>query len=158
MQGAALALRLVSRAFKDGEMIPSHYTADGEDVSPPLDWSNVPEGTMCFAILCDDPDAPGGSFCHWVIYNIPANTVNFPEAFPSFNSLPNGTKQGVNDFGGIGYRGPAPPSGVHRYCFKLYALSAVLDLEPGAKKAQLENKMQRRILGEAQLMGKYQRK
>jgi Raf kinase inhibitor-like YbhB/YbcL family protein len=83
--------------------------------------------------------------------------VNFPEAFPTFNSLPNGTKQGVNDFGSIGYRGPAPPSGTHRYFFKLYALSAVLDLGPGAKKAQLENKIQRRILGKTQLMGKYQR-
>ena len=152
-----MALRLNSRAFKDGEMIPAHYTADGEDVSPPLDWSGVPETAKSFALICVDPDAPGGSFCHWVIYNIPPNAVNFPEAFPSLNSLPNGTKQGTNDFGGIGYRGPAPPSGIHRYTFKFYALSAVLELEAGAKKAQLENKMQRRILGEAQLMGKYQR-
>jgi Raf kinase inhibitor-like YbhB/YbcL family protein len=153
-----MALQLTSRAFKEGEMIPAHYTADGEDVSPPLAWSNVPAEAKSFAILCDDPDAPGGSFCHWIIYNIPPGMVQFPEAFPSFNSLPNGTKQGTNDFGSIGYRGPAPPSGVHRYYFKLYALSAVLDLEPGAKKAQLESRIQRRIVGEAQLMGKYQRK
>ncbi len=153
-----MAFRIISRAFKDGEMIPAHYSADGEDVSPPLDWSNAPEGTKSFAIICDDPDAPSGSFCHWVIYNIPFNTVNFPEAFPSFNSLPNGTKQGINDTGSVGYRGPAPPGGqMHRYCFKLYALSAVLALEPGATKAQLEKMMQRRIVGEAQLMGKYER-
>ena len=152
-----MALQLISRAFKEGGMIPAHYTADGEDVSPPLDWSYIPDGTKSFAILCDDPDAPGGSFCHWVIYNIPPNTVHFPEAFPTFNSLPNGTKQGTNDFGSIGYRGPAPPSGVHRYTFKLYALSAVLDLEPGAKKAQLEKMVLRRIVGESQLTGKYQR-
>lgn len=152
-----MAFRLTSRAFKDGDMIPAHYTADGEDVSPPLDWFDVPEGTKSLTLICDDPDAPGGGFCHWVIYNIPIQTVNFPEAFPSLNSLPNGTKQGVNDFGGIGYRGPAPPSGTHRYFFKLYALSTVLDLEAGAKKAQLEKMIPRRILGEAQLMGKYQR-
>jgi hypothetical protein len=157
VQEEDMALQLTSRAFKEGGMIPAHYTADGEDVSPPLDWSNVPEGTKSFAIICDDPDAPGGSFCHWVIYNIPFNTVHFPEAFPTFNSLPNGTKQGINDFGSVGYRGPAPPGGTHHYFLKLYALSAVLDLEPGAKKAQLENRIQRRILGEAQLMGKYQR-
>ncbi len=152
-----MPLLLTSRAFKDGEMIPSHYTSDGDDVTPPLAWTNVPEGTKCFALICEDPDAASGSFCHWVIYNIPSNITNFPEAFPSLNSLPNGTKQGATDFGGIGYRGPAPPSGIHRYYFKLYALSSLLDLEPGATKDQLEKKMQRRILGEAQLMGKYGR-
>lgn len=153
-----MAFRITSRAFKEGEMIPIHNTCDGEDISPPLDWAEAPPGTKSFAIICDDPDAPDGSFCHWVIYNIPPNMVNFTEAFPTFNSLPNGIKQGTNDFGTIGYRGPAPPSGVHRYYFKLYALSAVLDLEAGATKVQLEKMIQRRIVGEAQLMGKYQRK
>lgn len=152
-----MPFQLTSRAFKEGGIIPSHYTADGDDVSPPLEWSIVPGGTKCFAIICDDPDAPGGSFCHWLVYNIPANAVNFPEAFPSLGSLPNGTKQGVNDFGTLGYRGPAPPSGTHRYLFKLYALMSVLDLEAGATRAELEKVLQRRILGEAQLMGKYQR-
>jgi Raf kinase inhibitor-like YbhB/YbcL family protein len=158
VQGEFVPLQLTSRAFKEGGLIPVHHTGDAEDVSPPLDWSGVPEGTKSFAIVCDDPDAPGGSFCHWVIFNIPPGTSNFPEAFPTFKSLPNGTAQGTNDFGSIGYRGPAPPSGIHRYFFKLYALSAVLDLEPGAKKAQLESRIQRRIVGEAQLMGKYERK
>jgi len=152
-----MAFQLTSRAFKDGEMIPSHYTADGEDVSPPLEWKDAPEGTKVFALICDDPDAPGGSFTHWVIFNIPTSVTQFPEAFPSLKSLPNGTKQGLNDFGSIGYQGPAPPSGTHRYCFKMYALSAVLDLEEGAKKATLERMVQRRTLAQAQLMGKYQR-
>lgn len=153
-----MGFQLTSRAFKDGEMIPSHYTADGEDVSPPLEWKDAPEGTKTFALVCDDPDAPGGTFVHWVIFNIPANMTQFPEAFPSLKSLPNGTKQGLNDFGGIGYQGPAPPGGTHRYFFKMYALSAVLDLEEGAKKATLERMVQRRTLAEAKLMGKYQRK
>jgi Raf kinase inhibitor-like YbhB/YbcL family protein len=138
-------------------MIPAHYTADGDDVTPPLDWHDAPEGTKTFALICDDPDAPGGTFVHWVVYNIPSNVTVFPEAFPSLKSLPNGTKQGTTDFGGVGYRGPAPPSGVHRYFFKLYALNTALELEAGATKAQLEKMMQRRIVGEAQLMGKYQR-
>ncbi len=153
-----MAFQLTSRAFKDGEPIPPHYTADGEDVSPPLEWKDAPEGTKSFALICDDPDAPGGSFTHWVIFNIPANVTQFPEAFPSLKSLPNGTQQGLNDFGGIGYQGPAPPGGTHRYYFKMYALSAVLDLEEGAKKATLERMVQRRALAEAKLMGKYQRK
>jgi len=153
-----MAFQLTSRAFKEGEMIPPHHTADGDDVSPSLEWKNIPEGTKCFALICDDPDAPGGTFTHWLIYNIPPETAQFPEGFPSFKSLPNGTKQGLNDFGSIGYGGPAPPSGTHRYFFKLYALSALLDLEEGAKRASLERALQRRILGETQLMGKYQRK
>ena len=150
--------KISSRAFKDGETIPSHYTADGDDVTPPLEWQHIPDGAKSLALICDDPDAPGGTFVHWVVYNIPSNVAVFPEALPaSFQTLPNGAKQGKNDFGGMGYRGPAPPSGTHRYFFKLYALSAILDLEPGATKAQLEKMMQRRIVGEAQLMGKYQR-
>lgn len=153
-----MAFQLTSRAFKDGEMIPSHYTADGEDVSPPLEWKEPPAGTKSFALICDDPDAPGGTFAHWVIYNIPSNLFNFPEAYPALKTQPNGTQQGTNDFGSVGYRGPAPPSGVHRYYFKIYSLSALLDLGEGTKKATLERTLQRRILGEAQLMGKYQRK
>lgn len=152
-----MAFQLTSRAFKEGEMIPPHYTADGEDVSPPLEWKDPPDGTKSFTLICDDPDAPGGTFTHWVMYNIPPSVVLFPEAFPPLKSLQNGIRQGTNDFGSIGYGGPAPPSGVHRYYFKLYALSAVLEMGDGAKKAQVEKILQRRVLGEAQLMGKYQR-
>ncbi len=154
-----MAFQLISRAFKNGEMIPAHYTADGEDVSPPLEWKEPPPGTKSFTLICDDPDAPGGTFTHWLVYNIPTTVVLFPEAFPSLRSQPNGTKQGTNDFGSIGYRGPAPPSGLHRYYFKLYALTAaVLDLEEGVKRAPLEKMVQRRIVGQAELMGTYQRK
>ena len=152
-----MPFQLTSRVFQEGQMIPAHYTADGDDVTPPLAWSNAPAETKSFALLCLDPDAASGVFCHWVIYNIPSNVNNFPEAFPSLNSLPNGTKQGVNDFGGIGYRGPAPPSGIHFYQFKIFALMSVLDLEAGASKDRLEKLMQRRIVAEAQLMGKYGR-
>ena len=153
-----MAFQLTSRAFKDGDMIPAQYTADGDDVSPPLDWKDRPEDTKSFALICDDPDAPGGTFTHWLVYNIPASIATFPEAFPPLKSQPNGTQQGTNDFGAIGYGGPAPPSGVHRYFFKLYALNSTVDIGEGAKKGQLEKTLQRRIVGEAQLMGKYQRK
>jgi Raf kinase inhibitor-like YbhB/YbcL family protein len=152
-----MAFQITSRAFKDGEMIPAHYTGDGEDVSPPLEWKEPPPGTKSFALICDDPDAPGGTFTHWVAYNIPPNLFHFAEAYPALKTQPNGTKQGINDFGSIGYKGPAPPSGVHRYCFKIYAVSSLLELTEGAKKAALERVLQRRILGEAQLMGKYER-
>src|SRR5579862_404929 len=123
-----MAFQLTSRAFKDGEPIPPHYTADGEDVSPPLEWKDPPAGTKSLTLICDDPDAPGGTFTHWLIFNIPPSVVLFPEAFPPLKSLQNGIRQGTNDFGSIGYSGPAPPSGVHRYYFKIYALSAVLEV------------------------------
>ena len=153
-----MAFRISSRAFKDGEFIPPHYTGDGEDVSPPLDWFESPTGTKSFVIFCEDPDAPSGLFIHWVLFNIPPTVTLFPEAFPPLNSLPNGTRQGTNSFGQIGYGGPAPPKGSpHRYYFKIYALNVVLDLEAGATRAQVEKMMQRRIVGEAQWMGKYQR-
>jgi Raf kinase inhibitor-like YbhB/YbcL family protein len=153
-----MAFRISSRAFPAGGPIPLHYTADGDDVSPPLEWAAVPAGTKTLSLVCEDPDAPGGTFVHWVVYNIPTSVVLFPEAFPPLRSLPNGTRQGVNDFGGIGYRGPAPPSGIHRYFFKLYAASAVLDAEEGVRKAQLEKWLQRRIVGQAETMGTYGRK
>lgn len=153
-----MAFRMSSRAFKDGETLPTHYTADGEDVSPPLEWHEVPPGTKTIALVCYDPDAANGNFTHWLVYNIPTTVVLFPEAFPPLKSQANGTRQGVNDFGSIGYGGPDPPSGTHRYFFKLYALSATLDLEEGSKRPQFERAIQRRIVGQAELMGKYEKK
>ena len=153
-----MAFQLSSRAFKNGEAIPAHHTADGEDVSPPLEWKDPPPGTQAFALLCDDPDAPGGLFNHWVIYNIPITVVHFPEAYPALKTQPNGICQGLNDFGGLGYQGPKPPSGVHRYFFKLYALSAPLPVEENVKRAAVERGAQRRLLGQAELMGTYERK
>jgi len=153
----SMALSLSSSSFENGAMIPSKYTCDGEDISPPLKWESAPEGTKCFALISDDPDAPAGTWVHWVIYNIPAETNELKENYPKDAELPDGTKQGTSDFGRIGYGGPCPPSGVHRYYFKLYALDIVLDLASGASKADLLKAMENHIIEETQLMGKYSR-
>lgn len=151
-------ISLSSSAFEDGGIIPARYTADGEDVSPPLAWGAVPAGTRSLALICDDPDAPRGTWVHWVIFNIPPETRELPEAVPAEEVLADGARQGRNDFGRIGYGGPAPPPGrAHRYFFKLYALDTVLELEPGATKAQLLEAMKGHILAAGQLMGRYQR-
>ena len=152
-----MSFQLTSKAFKDGGMIPAQYTADGDGVSPPLEWQGPPPGTKSFALICDDADGPGGTFTHWLAYNIPPNLFHFAEAYPILKTQPNGIKQGTNDFGTVGYRGPAPPSGVHFYCFKIYALSGLLDLEEGAKRGPLEKAIQRCFLREAMLVGKYKR-
>jgi hypothetical protein len=153
-----MPFQITSRVFKNGEAIPAHHTADGEDVSPPLEWKHPPPDTKAFALVCDDPDAPNGNFNHWIIFNIPANLSHFPEAYPALKTQPNGIRQGLNDFGGLGYQGPAPPSGVHHYHFKIFALSAPLELEEDVKRQVLERAVQRRLLGQAELMGTYQRK
>ena len=151
-------ITLTSSAFADGGAIPTRYTGDGEDVSPPLAWSAVPPETKSLALIGDDPDAPGGTWVHWVIFNLPAETGELPEAVPPDEVLADGSRQGRNDFGHLGYRGPAPPPGrAHRYFFKLYALDTVLDLEAGATKAQLLAAMQGHILAAGQLMGRYKR-
>lgn len=146
-----------STAFNEGEMIPSKYTCDGSDISPPLSWSNFPDKTGSFALISDDPDAPMGTWVHWVLYDIPANVTNLEENVPSKKTLENNSKQGTNDFGKIGYGGPCPPSGTHRYYFKLYALDKDLNLKPGATKTQLLKAMDGHILAEGQLIGKYKR-
>jgi len=148
---------LTSTAFNEGEKIPVKYTCDGEDISPPLSWSNAPEGTKSFALISDDPDAPMGIWVHWVIFNIPSDVNNLPEDIPADGILDDGTVHGTNDFRMYGYGGPCPPGGTHRYYFKLYALDTVLDLEPGASKKTLERSIKKHILGQAQLMGTYSR-
>ena len=110
-----------SAAFKDGEKIPEKYSCDGEDVSPPLEWTPAPDKTKTLAIICDDPDAPMGTWVHWVVFNVPADIVQLPENVPPERELNNGAIQGMNDFKKIGYGGPCPPSGTHRYFFKIYA-------------------------------------
>ncbi len=150
--------KLSSPAFADGQMIPPKYTADGEDISPPLAWEGLPQETQCLALICDDPDAPVGTWVHWLMWNIPRDVSSLPENVPMQKQLATGARQGVNDFGRIGYGGPAPPSGTHRYFFRLYALHTVLDLPAGSGRAQLEKAMKGRILGQAQLMGKYARR
>jgi len=151
-------MKLISSAFKEGEMIPSKYTCDGPDVSPPLEWSDAPAGTKSFALISDDPDAPVGTWVHWVIFNIPANEHKLEENVPKTEVLKNGARQGKNDFGRLGYGGPCPPGGTHRYFFKLYALDRELDLRPGATKRDLLKAMEGHVLAEAYLMGKYKRR
>lgn len=155
-----MALSLKSRAFEEGKRIPTKHTCDGPDVSPPLAWSGGPEGTKAWALICDDPDAPRGTWVHWVLYDLPADVHELPEGIPAEETLAKlgGAKQGRNDFGRIGYGGPCPPPGKpHRYFFKLYALDAPLGLEPGAKKAELEKAMEGHVRGEARWMGTYGR-
>jgi len=152
-----MALEVVSPAFAAGGMIPRKHTCDGEDVSPEISWSGVPAGTRSFALICDDPDAPAGTWVHWVVFNLPAAVSRLPEALPAEPALPSGGRQGKNDFRRIGYGGPCPPSGTHRYVFKVYALDRLLDLEPGATKAQVEAAMKGHVLAEGSLMGRYRR-
>ncbi len=152
-----MEIKISSDAFEQGGMIPRKYTCDDVDVSPPLEWDSVPEGTMSLALICEDPDAPAGTWTHWVIFNLPADTRELPEGIPTQMMLKNGAKQGLNDFGRIGYGGPCPPGGTHRYYFKLYALNAKIDLEAGATKDQLLGAMEGHVLAEGQLMGRYKR-
>jgi len=150
-------MKITSSGFENEGMIPDKYTCDGENISPPLEWDNPPDDTKSFALICDDPDAPMGTWVHWVVYDIPASISKLPGNTPPEKRLTNGGKQGTNDFHKIGYGGPCPPSGVHRYFFKLYALDDYVDLEPGATKEQLLRAMKGHILLEEKLMGKYHR-
>ncbi|MGD8901129.1 MAG: YbhB/YbcL family Raf kinase inhibitor-like protein [Desulfobacterales bacterium] len=152
-----MALVITSSAFSEGQAIPSLYTCDGPDVSPDLAWSGVPETAASLALICDDPDAPMGTWVHWVLFNIPADTDGLPAEIPSDGILENSACHGKNDFGRLGYGGPCPPGGTHRYFFKLYALDTQLELDSGSTKAQLLEAMQGHILAEGQLMGTYSR-
>jgi hypothetical protein len=155
----AMNIQISSTAFAEGQPIPDKYTCAGQDVSPPLTWSSAPASTKSFALIADDPDAPVGTWVHWVIYNLPPTATSLAENTPSSPELPDGSKQGVNDFGNVGYGGPCPPPGrPHRYFFKIYALDAVLNLKSGATKKELLKAMSGHVLGEGQLMGTYQRR
>ena len=150
-------MEIKSSAFKEGAIIPGKYTCDNIDISPPLEWSQIPDGTKTFALICDDPDAPVGTWVHWVLFNLPGNILELPENMPKLEVLKNGGKQGKNDFGKIGYGGPCPPGGTHRYYFKIYALDKELDTKPGITKKELLKAMEGYILAEGQLMGRYKR-
>jgi len=155
-QGRAMELK--SSAFQSGATIPRKHTCDADDVSPRLSWSNVPAGAKTFSLIVDDPDAPGGTWVHWVIYDLPADAKELAEAVSKTETLANGGKQGLNDFRRVGYGGPCPPAGKpHRYFFKLYALDASTNLNPRATKQQLLAAMKGHILGEAELIGRYKR-
>ena len=151
-------LHLICPSFTEGFPVPRDYTADGQNASPPLAWTDPPEGTRSFALVCDDPDAPRGTWVHWVVWNIPADARELPPGLPPEASLSNGARQGSNDFGRIGYGGPAPPPGKpHRYFFKLYALDTLLALDGGATKEQLLEAIRGHQLAEGRLFGVYSR-
>ena len=153
----AMAISVTSSAFEEGAAIPRQFTCDGADISPPLSWSGVPDGTRSLALISDDPDAPSGTWVHWVLFNIPTEKTELPEGIPGDTTLSTGARHGVNDFGRFGYGGPCPPGGTHRYYFKLYALDTVLELPGRITKADLLDAMRGHILAEGQLMGKYSR-
>jgi Raf kinase inhibitor-like YbhB/YbcL family protein len=155
-----MTIQVSSTAFAEGETIPKKYTDDGDNVSPPLQWSGAPPGTQSFALIADDPDAPLGTWVHWVIFNLPAGAPGLPEGVPTQPDLEAGVRQGKNSFRdeNIGYGGPSPPKGKpHRYFFKVYALDTPLNLPGGATKAQVEAAMKGHVLAQGQLMGKYGR-
>jgi Raf kinase inhibitor-like YbhB/YbcL family protein len=157
-RGAEMSIDFVSPAFEEGGAIPARYTCDGLDVSPPLSWGSVPDGTRSLALIADDPDAPRGTFVHWVLYNLPPDTRRLPEDVPNRETLPSGAAQGVNGAGSVGYMGPCPPSGTHRYFFKVYALDTGLNLGAGATKEDLVSVMEGHILAEGRLVGTYRRR
>ena len=151
-------LSISSPAFQDGDPIPAKYTCDGEDVSPPLEWSNVPDGTESIALIVDDPDAPGGTFVHWVFYDLPEDSDGLAEGISTRRLGALGGSSGSNNLGESGYGGPCPPRGdEHRYFFRLYSLDGELGLESGATKSELFQAMEGRVLDQAELMGTYQR-
>ena len=149
--------KLTSSAYLQGDPIPASYSCDGENTSPRLTWSDPPAGTQSFALIFDDPDAPGGTWVHWVLFNLPAEARSLPANVPPDPTLTNGAIHGSSSWGSIGYGGPCPPSGEHRYFMKLYALDSALDVEEGATKEQLLEAMESHIVAETELMGTYSR-
>jgi Raf kinase inhibitor-like YbhB/YbcL family protein len=153
-----MTIKLTSPAFTEGEAIPAKFTCDGSNVSPALEWTDAPAGTKSLALICDDPDAPIGTWVHWVLYGLSPARNRLPEGVPADETLEDGASQGKNDFKKIGYGGPCPPGGKpHRYFFKLYALDVEPDLKPGASKKDVEKAMKGHILAQGQLMGRYRR-
>lgn len=154
---APAGMALVSAAFRDGELIPAKYSGYGDNVSPDLSWDEVPDGTRSLALICRDPDAPAGTFYHWVVFNIPDTLTRLPEGLGHGPALPRGGSQGTNSFRRVGYDGPRPPSGTHRYYFDLYALDGVLALDQTATAGRLQEAMKGHVLAQGSLMGKYAR-
>jgi Raf kinase inhibitor-like YbhB/YbcL family protein len=150
-------MRLFSPAFSEGETIPAKYTCDGENMSPALEWADVPEGTRTFALILDDPDAPSGLFLHWLIWNIPGTEKGMADGVGEEDGTASGGLQGRNGFGKLGYGGPCPPGGTHRYYFHLFALDTDLDAPPGSTRERIERAMQGHVLATAELMGRYTR-
>src|ERR1019366_3982489 len=156
--GSAMSLAVTTTAFSQGGVIPKGYTCDGADTSPDLSWLGAPAGVQSFALIADDPDAPVGTWTHWLIWNIPAQSTGLPEGVPKEETLGDGTRQGRNDFRRIGYDGPCPPPGKpHRYFFRLYALDEKLELAPGASSSDLQEAIKGHVIAQAEYMGTYRR-
>lgn len=152
------SMQVTSAAFAQGQPIPAQYTCTGKNISPALKWSGVPDGAKSLVLIADDPDAPSGTWVHWVFYDVPSATKDLPEDLPKGQYIPGGGTQGLNDFKHLGYGGPCPPPGKpHRYFFKLYALDATLELKPGATKKAVEKAMEKHVLAQGELMGTYKR-
>ena len=151
-----MAMKLTSRGFQQEGMIPEKYSKDGGNISPPLAWSDVPKGIKSLALIVDDPDAPSGVFVHWLLYGIPPAITELDEGVPATVTLPNGARQGRNGFGDLGYGGPQPPSGTHRYFFHLYALDYELPLRAGASREEIDRAIQGHTIEKAELMGRFQ--
>jgi Raf kinase inhibitor-like YbhB/YbcL family protein len=153
-----MSFAIRTTAFADGGSIPKMFSCEGANLSPALGWKDAPAGTQSLVLIVDDPDAPGGTWTHWVIWNIPGSATTLPQGIPATAVLDNGARQGKNDFGKIGYGGPCPPPGKsHRYYFKLFALDTRLDLKAGASRSELESVARRHVLSQTKLMGTYKR-
>ncbi len=156
---APMGIVVTSPAFKEGTPIPTRHTCDGEDVSPALAWTGIPEGAKSIVVICDDPDAPVGTWVHWVLYNVPATAQGLPEGVAKAETLPDGSRQGLNDFGRVGYGGPCPPRGKpHRYYWRVYALDTMLSLPSRATRKAVDNAMRGHVLASGVLMGTYARR
>jgi Raf kinase inhibitor-like YbhB/YbcL family protein len=154
----ASKIELKTTSFEPGGFIPKRFTCEGAEVSPALSWGDPPAGTQSFAIIEDDPDAPSGTFVHWLVYDLPATYRRLPEALSGNDPMAGGGRQGTNDFSRTGYNGPCPPPGKpHRYFIRLYALDGKLDLRPAAARRELDSAMQGHILAQAELMGRFKR-
>jgi Raf kinase inhibitor-like YbhB/YbcL family protein len=157
-QAPAQTFKLETTAFTPGGDIPTRYTCQGADVSPALTWTDPPAGTKSFALIADDPDAPIGTFVHWVVYDLPATARRLPEAIAGNDEMGGGGRQGMNDFRMSGYAGPCPPPGkYHRYFFRLYAVDKVLNLKGGATRREVDQAMQGHVLAQAEVMGRFRR-
>ena len=157
-RGFIVAFGIKSAAFSNGGEIPRKYTCSGENVSPALSWTGLPPKAHALALIADDPDAPGGTWTHWILWNLPAAAMSLPDGVAASESLDDGARQGRNDFGRIGYGGPCPPAGrPHRYYFRLYALDAALELKAGASRSQLESAMKGHVVAQAEWMGLFKR-
>ena len=154
----AVTIRLKSPAFSNMHPIPRRYTGDGEDYSPSLEWSEVPTEVKSFVLICDDPDAPRGDWVHWVIYDLPVSVTRLKEHISQDDTIEGGGIHGITDFRRTGYNGPCPPSGTHRYFFKIYGLDTMLNLPPGKNKKEIEKAMEGHILAKGLLVGTYSRK